>query len=110
MVYMKLDAETLEPIWVNAAPITGANGEIYMTSVKVDASGNLILAGTMTSVGTVDFGNGVNMTTPTPSSSRAWIAKVDSEGVAQWAEQYPGTSRNGGFDMDVDGAGNIYMV
>lgn len=48
MVYMKLDAGTLEPIWVSSASITNGNGEIYMTSMKADSQGNLIMAGTMT--------------------------------------------------------------
>ncbi len=49
MVYMKLDAETLEPIWVNEMNVTNEFGDIYMVAMEVDASGNLILAGTTTS-------------------------------------------------------------
>jgi len=49
LVYMKLYANTLEPIWVNEMNVTEEFGDIYMVAMEVDASGNLILAGTTSS-------------------------------------------------------------
>lgn len=102
----------MTPIWVKGATITFANGEIYMTSVKADPSGNLIMAGTMTNPGTVNFGDGVTLSPETSGNGVAWIAKVSAAGVCQWATMYGGAGADddtAGFNMGVDGSGNMYM-
>src|SRR5262249_54068841 len=69
-------------------------------SVATGPSGEIVISGLM--YDTLDFGNGVVIQNPGPS--RAFVAKLDSGGVAQWAKN---GERGYGYDLAVDTSGNV---
>jgi hypothetical protein len=71
--------------------------------VVTDAQGNYYLAG---STGGDLFGK-----QRAEASSEAWVAKYNKDGVLQWGRQFalPGAFDNGGFGLQVDNSGNVFL-
>ncbi|MFO0756801.1 MAG: hypothetical protein U0359_09930 [Byssovorax sp.] len=70
--------------------------------IAVNAANELAVVGTY--AGTLDFGGGVSLTTAQPSD--AWIAKLDMNGVAQWASTGTGPDNQEFDQVGFDMAGN----
>jgi hypothetical protein len=77
----KLDAHG-DTIWARAFPNTWTGARV--TSLALDAAGNIFLAGVMGG-GTVDFGWG-------PQEGELYLAKLDADGEPLWAKAYTGGS------------------
>ena len=80
------------------------NGTIYANAIKVDASGNIYIAGAFSGQSTI----GGNIIT-SGTLYNAFIAKFDAEGNGLWATPFfsIGTGRS---KMSIDGNGNIYLI
>jgi hypothetical protein len=92
--------------WSNAFPATTSYGGPWLA---VDASGDVILAGTFNA--TVDLGGG---TLTSAGGFDAFVAKFDPSGTYQWAHQY-GQTGGGGVGASisgvaVDSCANIFVT
>ena len=75
-------------------------------AVTVDASGNIILAGSFR--GTVDFGGGPATAT---SSDDIFVAKYSASGAHQWSKWFGlGASDDQARAVAVDAVGNVYVT
>ena len=87
--------------WANSA------GGIYVDEgydVAVDSNGNVYITGTFTAPAT--FGNTI-LTTPIDN---VFVAKLNTNGVWQWANSAGGIYYDRGFGIAVDGNGNAYIT
>ena len=89
-------------LWVKTV---GGSGDDRATSVALDPSGNVAVAGYFS--GTVDFGGGPM------SSLGSWdpfVAKYSSSGQYLWARGLGGGSTDEAFGIDTDPSGNVVVV
>jgi hypothetical protein len=100
-------------IWVKAINLT--NPQYFnIKSIAVDANGNVILTGYF--VGTVDFDGGTGTFNLTALGAQdMFLLKLNSLGNFVWAKKAGGSitgfsNADVGNDVDVDPAGNIYVV
>jgi hypothetical protein len=78
-------------------------------AIDIDASGNIYIAGYF--AGTADFDPGpmtVNLTSN--GNTDAFVVKLDSNGVLQWARTFGGPNGDEARYIDVDAAGNVYTT
>jgi Beta-propeller repeat len=96
--------------WAQDVGGPGATVEGY--AVAVDASGNVVVAGTFE--GTVDFGSG-----PVASNDvlGAFVEKLDNDGTPLWSETFVSSGSDGGNGLGVvangvavDTAGDVFVV
>jgi hypothetical protein len=90
--------------WAKSAGSGGNMGETG-TDIAVDSSGNAYVTGYF--MDTATFGT-TSLTSQ--GSQDVFIAKLDTDGVWQWAKNGGGTSSDGGSDITVDTSGNIYVT
>jgi len=76
-----------------------------VSSVAVDASGNVVITGDFS--GTANFG-GANLVSA--ANLDAFLAKYNAAGVHQWSQRYGGTGDDRGNSVAVDGAGNVFVA
>ena len=96
-------AQTPEFSW--ALKAGGAGVQEGGSSVATDAFGNIIVTGSFEGVAT--FGT----TVLTSAGGRdIFIAKYNKSGKLVWAERAGGSSNDDGYDVAVDGLGNIYIT
>lgn len=77
-------------------------------AIKVDANGNIFIAGSFKE--TVDFDTSAASSTLTSTGSTdAFIVKLNSSGNLIWAKQIGGTSNDIGKSMGLDVIGNVYI-
>jgi len=88
--------------WSNAFAATTSQTGPWLA---VDASGNMILAGSFNA--TVDFGGG---TLTSAGSADAFVAKFDPAGAYQWAKQYGDSSEQDISKVATDANGNIVVT
>jgi hypothetical protein len=89
-----------------AEKIAGTNYD-YATSVAVDASGNVYVAGYFSS-STLTLNNGITLSNT--NDNDGYIAKYNSSGVCQWAKKIAGTSDDYAYSVAVDASGNVYVA
>jgi len=75
-------------------------------STRVDASGNIYIAGRTSSTGAIASGGHQSTN---GGANDAFFAKFNSDGVRQWATYYGGTGDDGGTGCCVDASGNVYL-
>ena len=80
------------------------NGSIYANTMKVDANGNIYLAGIFSGQSTI---GGSTITSGTLYN--AFIAKFDAAGNGIWATPFFSIG-NGRSKMSIDVTGNIYLI
>ena len=76
----------------------------YSTSVAVDGSGNVHVAGYFDN--TVNFGAG-NVTSN--GGEEVFVTKYDAAGAHQWTTTFGGTGADQAQSVVVDGSGNVYV-
>ena len=84
-------------------------GQQYGQGVTVDGSGNVITVGRFE--GTVNFnpgGSAFNLTSN--GSTDVFISKLDASGINVWAVQFGASMADDGYDVAVDGSGNVYTT
>ena len=93
-------------IWVQQL----GGGNVSEGGVAVDPGGNVFVSGAFP--GSLDFGNGISLTNTAPNATfgNAFVARYNSLGVIQWAEQAGGTNGGYYFDIALDGQANIYAA
>lgn len=91
----KVDSATGGVLWIKPlpAPVSG---------LAVDDEGHIVLAGTLR--GTADFGTGH----PVSAEGNAYVARLSSEGAAQWV--HVERRRGEGVSVAVDSRGDIYLA
>lgn len=79
-------------------------------SIAVDHLGNVFTTGIFN--GTVDFdpGSGVYNLTTSPTSTDAFVQKLDKNGNFIWARHFEGTVPSYATDVKVDNLGNVFCV
>jgi len=85
----------------------GDAGDDVAHGVKVDSKGNVIVVGSFN--GTVNFGGGP-ITTPSLTTSDAFIAAFDKTGVHQWSKGYGSGFNDVGYAVAVDALDNVVVV
>jgi hypothetical protein len=88
-----------------ATAFTGGAGFDEIYSLATDASGNIYAEGGFH--GTATFG-GTSLTSAGGYDS--YVAKLNTSGVVQWADQMGGSGDDEAFAVTVDGGGNIYTT
>ena len=83
----------------------GGTSNDYSDGIAVDDSGNAYLTGYFN--GSADFGS---YTLSSSGNYDIFAAKLNPSGSFLWAVQAGGIDWDGGFDIDVDGAGNAYLT
>ncbi|MCX6154061.1 MAG: SBBP repeat-containing protein [Candidatus Kapabacteria bacterium] len=89
-----------------AQKVSGTS-EDYCKSIKVDASGNIYIAG-YSSSSTLNFNNGISLTNSGPYNG--FIAKYNLSGTCQWAQKISGAKEDYVESIAVDSNRNIYIV
>jgi hypothetical protein len=89
--------------WVQKA---GGASSDYVSSIAVDASGNVYITGTF-SVPTT-FGSLPAIISA--GSNDIFVAKYNSRGTALWVQKAGGTNNDTGTGITVDASGNVYTV
>jgi hypothetical protein len=97
----KFDADGMH-IWSDEYAITGG---IVGHSVTTDASGNIIIAGTLS--GTVDVGDGARTSA---GGDDVFLAKFSPSGTCDWSRNYGDTSNDFAYDVVTDQSGNIIIT
>lgn len=90
---------------ITAIAQIGGKGTDYRSSVAVDASGNVYVAGNYAD--TVAFGN---LSKIAPAESDAFVAKYNNNGVLQWVQTLTSTGPSEAFAVKVDASGNVIVV
>jgi hypothetical protein len=100
-----------------AQTVTAGSSDSSFSSVAVDSSGNVYVAGEIDGTGTYDFGNNVKATGTATSAGllnpagNAVLAKYNSSGIVQWAQTVAAGSPDSSFaSVTVDSAGNVYAA
>ncbi len=86
----------------------GSSGEDVPSSIILDATGNVYIAGRFS--GTVDFDPNASTTNLTSAGSvDGFFAKYTSEGNLVWAKNIGGIGNDDIREIEVDASGNIYV-
>lgn len=90
--------------------ISVAGGYSYFSGIALDASSNILLAGTQKNAATYTYGAGVTATSVV-GGENAMVAKFSSAGVAQWARTVVSASSYSEFyAVATDTAGNLFAA
>ena len=101
----KLDASG-NFVWAKNIGGTGADEG---PSIRLDATGNILITGYFNN--TVDFNPGTGTENITAvGSSDIFVLKLDVLGDFVWAKSFGGTSSNKGTSIDFDANGNVYTT
>lgn len=90
--------------WAKAA---GGNGETNPNGLATDATGNVYVTGYY-NADTLNFGSGIKLINT--SGYTAFVAKYNSSGVAQWAQQGTGNGASRAYGVAADASGNVYIT
>lgn len=74
--------------------------------VETDAAGNIYTTGYITSSASYGFSSNVN----TNGYSDVFVTKSDPNGNVIWVKVFGGPQADRGYDIELDGAGNIYVT
>jgi hypothetical protein len=100
----KLDAAG-NLVWARSL---GGTDYDYGLDVAVDVAGNVYTTGFFG--GTADFDPGAGIYDLTGGFRDVFVSKLDAAGNFAWARRWGGTSEDWGYDLTVDGAGNVYTT
>ncbi|MFH0867557.1 MAG: gliding motility-associated C-terminal domain-containing protein, partial [Bacteroidota bacterium] len=92
------------PYWLQNA---GSNGQDEGYDISIDALGNTYTTGYFT--GTAQFGN-QSIYLTSSGTTDIFLAKINSQGVYQWAVKAGGTGTDRGLAIRTDAAGNSYIT
>ena len=102
LMVLKL-SPTDEVIWVASADATQMTGYVRGVSLVLDGNGDIFITGTASDQ--VSFG----MQTLDADIGDGFLAKIDSNGVWQWANLFGGAGNDGPISLDIVGS-RIYVV
>jgi hypothetical protein len=84
----------------------GNTGKDRGMSIATDSNGNVYVTGIFT--GSITIGNTPQLTSN--SGSGIFVAKYNTNGVAQWAKSFEGTSHEFAQSIATDSNGNVYVT
>jgi len=90
-----------------ARQVGGTSGD-YANAIAVDASGNVFVTGSFSTIVDFDPGPGIFNLTPIGNED-IFILKLNSLGNFVWAKNAGSTSTDAGKGITLDGSGNIYV-
>ncbi|WP_028980298.1 T9SS type A sorting domain-containing protein [Sporocytophaga myxococcoides] len=90
------------------AKSAGGSGTEYARGVSADSSGNFYITGIFTGSGT-NLGTFTLNNSSTSSTSDIFIAKINSEGLFQWAKKIGNSNSDQVSGIDVHPSGNVYI-
>jgi Beta-propeller repeat/Head domain of trimeric autotransporter adhesin len=102
----KLDANG-EQQWIGVMGGFGSDAFTNATSVAVDSSGNVLVAGSFAGTMQIFDDNGFSVTSS--GRSDGYVAKFNSNGLPLWAEPIGGTSIVVASSVAVDNSGNVFV-
>lgn len=89
--------------------VYGGNSTDYGNSITLDANNNAYTTGRF--YNTVDFDPGTgNVSLTSAGNADVFITKQDPNGNLIWAKKVGGTNNDISYSVDVDGAGNVFVV
>ncbi len=98
-------------VWVKSF---GSSLEGAGQSIKLDGAGNIYTTGWFRITGDFDPGSNVYILSNPPGNQimpiDIFFSKLDPLGNFVWAKNIGGASDDRGFDLELDGAGNIYVT
>jgi hypothetical protein len=83
----------------------GGTGNDSGTSIAIDASGNIYVAGTFSDTASFELTSKISI-----GSLDVFIAKYNKHGVLQWVQSAGGTEKDSVQSIAVDGNGNVYLT
>ncbi|WP_031529885.1 hypothetical protein, partial [Dyadobacter crusticola] len=104
--FVKLDKEG-NFIW---AKQVGSTGGTTSYALKVDAAGNIYAGGTFAGTGDFNPNAGVNNLVSNGTLRDGYILKLDTNGNYVWAQRMGGPNNEYSHDIDLDAAGNVYVI
>jgi hypothetical protein len=93
-------------IWVKTI---GGGGQEHTRRIRVDAVGNVYVAGDFNSLVNFDPGVGFNLQN-VAGASDVFVAKYDPQGNFLWVKKIGGVGIDACRDLVLDGQGNIYVA
>jgi len=97
----KMDANG---IWQWATKAGGSSSD-YGSEIITDATGNTFVTGSFN--GTATFGN---YSLTSDGGCDVFVAKIDANGIWQWATKAGGNDNNAGGGITIDAAGNTFVT
>lgn len=88
--------------------IAGSKGGFVGRGLTLDGAGNLYLVAGIR--GKIDVDPGAGTTTLSSNAMSTVVEKLSPAGGFVWAKQLQGSDRVEGYDVAVDGAGNVYTA
>lgn len=102
----KYKADDGEFVWLEPF---GGNGSDYLTDLKIDTNGDLLIIGSF--YDTVDFDPGVGDSSITSVGfGDAYVLKWDSAATFQWVRTITGANSEYITDAEIDRNGNVYVT
>ncbi|HEY1021929.1 MAG TPA: SBBP repeat-containing protein, partial [Flavisolibacter sp.] len=89
--------------WAKAMGTPSSSTFAY--GLALDGEGNVYTGGTFT--GTADFDPGAGTATHTSSSYDVYVVKLNTNGEYVWSKSLGGSGGDWGFDLAIDGSGNV---
>ncbi len=89
-------------LWAKRA---GGLNNIESNGIALDASGNIYVTGEFSVNATFE-----NSTLTSTGTTNAFLAKYDAAGNVLWAQKVSGGYNDYGYDLAVDGAGDVYVT
>lgn len=80
----------------------------YISDIEVDGSGNVFITGWYAY--NCDFGESVTLASDVDDHVDAFVAKIDANGLTQWASNLGGKDWTKGRQIELDSEGNIYAA
>ncbi len=97
------------PSFTWAQQVGDSTGSLEVLSSATDAQGNLYITGVL--VGTIDVDPGPGIYNMTDAGfGDAFIIKIDSSGIFQWAKQIGLSSYDEGRSIAIDANNNVYVT
>lgn len=95
-------------IWAKSWGGTGSDD--VRGGLAIDASGNVLAAGTFQGTADFDPGSGAFNLTSVTSNDTSYISTLTSSGGLVWAGSIGGTKTTEVNDLAMDGSGNVYLT
>jgi hypothetical protein len=87
-----------------------SSGVAYGSAVAIDDAGNVYATGEFSETVDFDPGPGTANLVSTITSSDVFVSKLDPNGNYVWAFQIGSIDHDFGYDIKVDGSGNVYVA